>query len=151
MRPGQKKRGRLRAKPSAEQSSRSSTGTVYHRLMSYNVAILIPPVPADDDEAWKWVNDSGVVEEEGPRPEVFVRLHDQLTDRHPCMCSVPDDEVDNTVWSDGPLINNFLHRAAVLGMSWSRYEEVLPFLIKTSNDLGLTVFDWGTNTIHRPT
>jgi hypothetical protein len=118
--------------------------------MSYNVAVVIPPLPAGDKEAWEMINSTGVVEEEGPRPEIFVRLHDQLTARYPCICSVPDDEVDNTVWSDGPLINNFLHRAAVLGISWSRVDEVLPFLIKTSNDLGLTVFDWGTDTIHRP-
>jgi hypothetical protein len=65
------------------------------------------------------------------------------------MCSVPDDEVDDTVWSDGPLINNFGHRAAVLGMSYSRVEEVLPFLVESANALGLSVFDWATKTVHR--
>src|SRR5262245_16054803 len=112
--------------------------------MSYNVAVVIPPVPSDDAAAWAAVD--GLIEQSGARPVVFQNLHDQLTARYPCMCSVPDDEVDNTVWSDGPLINNFGHRAAVLGMSYSRVEEVLPFLVETAN--GLVVFDWATESVH---
>jgi hypothetical protein len=41
------------------------------------------------------------------------------------------------------LWNDFGYRVAVLGMIYSRVEEVLPFLIKSANDLGLVVFDWG--------
>lgn len=115
--------------------------------MSYNVAVVVPPVPANDPEAWEALD--GLIEQEGTRPDVFQILHDRLTARYPCMCAVPDDQVDDTVWSDGPLINDFLHRAAVLGMSYSRVYEVLPFLIATANDLGLIVFDWGAETIHR--
>ena len=48
---------------------------------------------------------------------MFQVLHDRLTARYPCMCSHPDDETDDAVWSDGPLINNFLHRAVVLGIT----------------------------------
>jgi len=53
-------------------------------------------------------------------------------------------------WSDGPLWNDFGHCAAGLGMTWSRVEEVLPFLVRTANSLGLTVFDWGGPTIYPP-
>jgi hypothetical protein len=116
--------------------------------MSYNVAIVIPPVPAKDAKAWAGLD--ALIEQEGPRPAVFQVLHDRLTAKFPCMSMLPDDQVDDAVWSDGPLINNFQHKAAVLGMSYSRVEEVLPFLIKTANDMGLAVFDWGTETIHRP-
>jgi hypothetical protein len=115
--------------------------------MSYNVAVVIPPVSSDDTQAWATVD--SLIEEEGARPPVFQELHDRLTARYPCMCAVPEDEIDDTVWSDGPLINNFLHRAAVLGMSYSRVDEVLPFLIETANGLGLVVFDWATETVHR--
>ena len=115
--------------------------------MSFNVAIVIPPIPAGDAEAWAALD--GLIKQQGPRPAVFQKLHDRLTARYPCMCSVPDDQIDDTVWSDGPLINNFLHRAAILGMSYSRVEEVLPFLIKTANDLGLAVFDWATGIVYR--
>jgi hypothetical protein len=115
--------------------------------MSYNVAIVIPPVPSDDSVAWEVLD--GLIEQQGPRPAVFQELHDRLTAKYPCMCSVPDEEIDNTVWSDGPLIDNFGHRAAVLGMSYSRVEEVLPFLVATANALGLVVFDWATARVHR--
>jgi hypothetical protein len=114
--------------------------------MSYNVAIVIPPISTDAAEAWEALD--GFIEEDGPRPAVFQELHDRLTARYPCMCSVPDDQIDDTVWSDGPLINDFGHRAAVLGMSYSRVEEVLPFLVETSTGLGLAVFDWATGIIH---
>ena len=115
--------------------------------MSYTVAIVVPPVPADDRAAWTGLD--ALVEEEGERPRVFQELHDRLTAAYPCICSLPDDQVDDGVWSDGPLINNFGHRAAVLGISFSRVEEVLPILVKTATDLGLIVFDWQTNLIHR--
>ena len=80
---------------------------------------------------------------------MFRQLHDRLTAKYPCTCSVPEDEVDDTVWSDGPLINDFLHRAAVLGIAYSRVDEVLPFLVETANDFGLVVFDWATASIYR--
>ena len=78
------------------------------------------------------------------------RTYDRLIARYPCICTLPDDEVDDGVWSDGPLWNNFGHRAAVLGMSFSRVETVLPFLVETANALGLVVFDWGGPSIYRP-
>lgn len=117
--------------------------------MSYNVAICTPPLPSDDDSAWKEVD--SLIKEQGVTPPVFRELHDQLTARYPCICALPDDRVDEDgVWSDGPLWNDFGHRAAVLGMIYSRVEEVLPFLVRTANDLGFTVFDWAGPSIYRP-
>jgi hypothetical protein len=98
--------------------------------MSYNVAICTPPVPAEDDTAWDGLD--GLINEQGAPPPVFRELFDALTARYPCICTLPDDKVDEDgVWSDGPLWNDFGHRAAVLGMTWSRVEEVLPFLVRT--------------------
>ncbi len=65
------------------------------------------------------------------------------------MVAVPEDQIDDTVWSDGPLLNNFGHRAAILGVSYPRTDEVLPFLVETANALGLVVFDWATQRIYR--
>lgn len=115
--------------------------------MSYNIAIVISPIPSDDAEAWKAVQ--GLIDAVGETPRIFQELHDKLTEKYPCMCSVPDDEVDDVVWSDGPLINNFGHRVAVIGMSYSRVDEVLPFIISAANGMGLSVFDWGTDIIYR--
>jgi hypothetical protein len=94
--------------------------------MSYNVAICTPPVPAEDDTAWDGLD--SLINEQGAPPPVFRELHDALTARYPCIRTLPDDKVDEEgVWSDGPLWNDFGHRAAGLGMIWSRVEEVLPF------------------------
>lgn len=116
--------------------------------MSYNVAIVAPPIPEDDRVAWSEVN--ALIDAEGPMPAVFEQLLAPLTARYPCICDLDDDHVDDGVWSDGPLRNNLGHRASVLGMVYSRVEEVLPFLIREANALGLSVFDWATETVHRP-
>lgn len=115
--------------------------------MSYNVAVVVPPVPADDARAWAALD--RMIEEGGSMPAVFRQLHDRLTARYPCLTAVPEDAIDDSVWSDGPLIDNFGHRAAVLGLARGRVDEVLPFLVAAANELGLIVFDWSTATIHR--
>lgn len=71
---------------------------------------------------------------------MFRKLYDRLTMKYPRICTLSDD-LDG-VWSDGPLWNDLGDRAAVLGVVYSRVEEVLPFLLKTANDLGLVVFEW---------
>jgi len=116
--------------------------------MSYNVAICLPPVSSDDEAAWGELQ--SIIDANGSVPAEFRELHDRLTARYPCICDLPDDEVDNGVWSDGPLINDFGHRAAVVGMVYPRVDDVLPFLVKTANGLGMVVFDWATKTIYRP-
>ncbi len=115
--------------------------------MSYTVIIVNAPLPSVDKAAWETVDK--LIEEEGTRLEIFQKRHDQLTVKFPCMCSVPDDQIGDTAWNGGTLLHNFLHRAAVLGISYSRVDEVLPFLIKTTNALGLVVFDEQTGTVRR--
>ena len=117
--------------------------------MSYNVAVCTEPVPSKDEEAWQAVD--SLIDAKGEPPEVFKELHDRLTRRYPCICTLSDERVDDDgVWSDGPLWNDFGHRAAVLGMVYSRVEEVLPFLVETANKLRLVVFDWAGPSIYRP-
>lgn len=121
--------------------------SVARYVLSYAVAIVVPPVSSKDKEAWKQLD--VLTEQEGPAPDVFLDLHDRLTARFPCLSSLSDDEIDDGVWSDGPLWNNFGNKAAVLGMVYSRVAEVLPFLIESANSLGLVVFDWTSGAIHR--
>ena len=116
--------------------------------MSYNVAICTPPIPVNDTTAWEGLD--AVIETKGDVPPVFRELYEQLTAVYPCICELQDDEVDNGVWSDGPLWNNFGHRAAVIGMVYSRVEEALPFVVSKATALGLTVFDWSGPSIYRP-
>jgi hypothetical protein len=117
-------------------------------LMSYNVAICTQPIPTNDEEAWRVID--ALIEAKGEPTQVFRELHDRLTAKYPCICTLSDDDVDDGVWSDGPLWNDFGHRAAVLGVVHSRTAEVLPFLVKTANDLGLVIFDWAGPIIYRP-
>ena len=64
--------------------------------MSYNVAICAEPVPSKDEEAWQAVD--SLIDAKGEPPEVFKELHDRLTRRYPCICTLSDDRVDD----DGP-------------------------------------------------
>ena len=118
--------------------------------MSYNVAILKPPVPEDDATAWQFLRE---VAERQPRsevPQVFHTLIDRLTARYPCICDLPDERVDDGAWSDGPLRNNAGHAVTVLGLAPPRVHEVQPFLVETANSLGLVVFDEQEGKIYRP-
>jgi hypothetical protein len=116
--------------------------------MSYNVAICTQPISVDDDSAWQALD--GLIDSKGPVPDVFKELYDRLTARYPCIYTLSGDEIDNGVWSDGPLWYDFGHRAAVLGMVYSSVSEALPFVVQSANALGLTVFDWGGPAIYRP-
>jgi hypothetical protein len=116
--------------------------------VSYDLAICTPPIPSRDNEAWEVLD--GLLKTEGPPPEALRELHDRLTAKYPCICTLSDDDVDDGVWSDGPLWNDFGNRAAHIGIVYSRVGEVLPFVVKTANALGLVVFDWAGPSIHRP-
>jgi hypothetical protein len=116
--------------------------------MSYNVAVCTQPIPANNLDAWRLLDD--LIKAEGQPPKVFKELHDYLTAKYPCISTLSDNDVDKSVWSDGPLWNNFGNRVAVLGMAYSRVDEVLPFLVESANGLGLVVFDWGGPAIYRP-
>ena len=90
------------------------------------------------------------IDAKGRVPPVFHTFLSNLTKRFPCITELPDEQADDGVWSDGPLRDNLGHRARVLGMVYSRVDEVRPFLIRQANALGLVVFDWATGVIHRP-
>jgi hypothetical protein len=77
-------------------------------------------------------------------------LHDSLTAKYPCICSLSDDEIDDGVWSDGPLINNFAQDLAMVAFSFSVVNEVLPFILRTATEHGIVTFDHQTHIVHRP-
>ncbi len=115
--------------------------------MSYTFAICNAELPEDAEAAEQEV--VRLREETEPNPAIFNELIEKLTVRYPCICDLPDDTVDEGVWSDGPLRRQSYHRTIVLGLS-RKIEEVMPFVIKTANGLGLTVLNWQTGEIHRP-
>jgi len=119
--------------------------------MSYSIAIVTPPFLANDAEACDALDALIELDDEigGQRPAIFQNLHDALTARYPCISLLSGDELSKSLWSDGPLINNFGHRVAVLGKSGFRAAEALPFLIATSNSMGCCVLDQQDGTVHR--
>ncbi len=118
--------------------------------MSYTIAIAQGPIPIEVAVAWSWIEQMANEADVSP-PDIFHDLIDRLTARFPCICDLDDDVVDELgVWSDGPLRNNIKLKAPVLGIVFSHVDEVLPFVIETANQLGLTVFDWQTKQIHQP-
>ncbi len=122
--------------------------------MSYGLMIVKPPVVADEKAAWDWVQELAERDPGGTGgadvPAVYHQLIDRLTARYPCPCDLPDDEVDDSVWSDGPVRNNAGAELVHLGLSWPSVEAVTPFVVETALALGLTVFDPQTAQIHRP-
>jgi len=121
--------------------------------MSYTVDVVAAVVPRDADvyayrdellDAKAGRRDASGAVFEHPSPE-FVELHRRLTVKFPCICDDPDGP-----WSDGPLINNFGKEIATLGMSYSRVEEVLPFLVQVALAMGFSVIDGQDDKIYRP-
>ncbi len=118
--------------------------------MSYNIAVAQSPVPIDSQEAWEWVQNMTDIDDDAP-PQVFHELIERLTARYPCIYDLGDDVLgEEGVWSDGPLLKNIYMKVPVLGIVSTQVDEVLPFLIETAKVLNLSVFDWATETIHRP-
>ncbi len=119
--------------------------------MSYTVGLLIEKSHSDDATAFEQFNalaDASDIND--PPHPAFVAVHRELTTRFPCICDLQDDEVDDGVWSDGPLIDNFGVRQAVIGFMFSHVDTVLPFVIEVARKNEITVFDWQTEIVHRP-
>jgi hypothetical protein len=119
--------------------------------MSYSVGIQLGSIPSDPTIAFQqFATQADALTIDEQAHPTFVTIHDELTARFPCLCEMPDDDIDDRVWSDGPLINNFGEQVAVIGFSYSTVETVLPFVIEVAHKHGATVFDGQTSTVYRP-
>lgn len=79
---------------------------------------------------------------------VFQQFHDAITAVFPCICDLDDDDGEEGVWSDGPLINNFKCEIPVIGLSFSHLEEAMPVVVETARDLGISILDWQTGEVY---
>ncbi|WP_442505545.1 hypothetical protein SH528x_004336 [Novipirellula sp. SH528] len=119
--------------------------------MSYTVGLLVESPLPDDATAFEQFNALAEASDVNEKPHpTFVAVHAELTSRFPCICDLPDDQIDDGVWSDGPLINNFGASQAVIGFMFPHVNTVLPLVIEIAHKHGITVFDWQTETVHRP-
>ncbi|MGE8224353.1 MAG: hypothetical protein ACN6RK_01085 [Stenotrophomonas sp.] len=122
--------------------------------MSYTLDLIVGPLPQDDKQAWQHIETlrESYYDDSREKAPALVELHAVLTARYPCLCSYPDDdpEMDNSPWADGPMIGNFAHEMGMLAISFSRVDEVAPFIIAEANALGISVADGQSAEIHRP-
>lgn len=119
--------------------------------MSFSIGFQLDSVPSDDRLAIQQfgIYADRLTVDQKPDPR-FVALHDELTARHPCLCDLSDDEVDDSIWADGPLINNFGSNVAVIRIVWSAVDTAGEFLITTALKHGATVFDLQSGSVWRP-
>jgi hypothetical protein len=113
--------------------------------MSYDLYICIPPLPQNDEEAWKQLDQ--LFEAQGPQPEVFHELITRLLARFPS--SMSDENVDTGVWSLELLWDCIGHRITQLFMTYPSVAEVVPFVIETARNLKLDVFEPQLGWIYR--
>lgn len=122
--------------------------------MSYTVDLIVGSLPQDTKLAWQHVEAlrEAYYDDEREKAPAFVDLHAALTARYPCLCSYADDDpdMDNSPWADGPMMGNFAHEMGMLAISFSRVDEVVPFIIAEANARGITVADGQSEEIHRP-
>lgn len=124
--------------------------------MSYTLQIWESPFPTNVQEA-DAICDQLLEEEEsgkkGPQNPKFIALAKQLTHRYPCITQLTGNEpvgYEEGVWSEGPL--NGITQAPIygIGIVTSFLEEVVPFVQKTANALGLIVYDPQTADTYLP-
>jgi hypothetical protein len=122
--------------------------------MSYTLDLIVPPLPPGHKQAWQAIEKLREQYDDDQRSKApaLVALHAALTARYPCLCSYADDDegVDQCPWADGPMIDNFAHHMGMVAISFSRADEVVPFVIAQANALGITVADGQSETIHPP-
>jgi hypothetical protein len=59
----------------------------------------------------------------------------------PDVADLSDDEIDDGVWSDGPLINNASGPLFYFGLAGTRFDEAAPFVVDVAREHGLVCFD----------
>jgi hypothetical protein len=72
-----------------------------------------------------------------PRLVAFVAA---LLARYPDLGD-DDDVEDDTVWADGPLVNNIIGDFINMGVIWSRADEAVLFIMETAQRHGLHFYD----------
>jgi hypothetical protein len=119
--------------------------------MSYTLQIWESPIPASAQEAEQICDQ--LSDENSEQNLKFITLAQLLTRRYPCITLLTGDEdegYENGVWSEGPLDGVCYQPIYGLGIAISHVAEVMPFVCKTANALGLTVYDQQTGDTYLP-
>jgi hypothetical protein len=112
--------------------------------MSYDLAVWEGARPKSNDEAlstFEKLYDQHFEVEKSPPSAAIAQYVKAITARYPCMTELPEERVDESPWSDGPIIENASGPIFYFGLSFSRVKEVAPFCAETAHAQGLTCFD----------
>ena len=101
--------------------------------MSYIISITRKNIPNADKEAWKYLDMLKETESNKSATD-FIDLINKFLTKYPCICNLTDNELEEGVWSDGPLIDNAGENVTTLGLVNSSVENTLKFVIETSNN-----------------
>lgn len=114
--------------------------------MSYNIALFDFPIPNDFEKACEYFEkyEDEDIQELSPS---MLHFYQEISYLYPCLCELPDDEIDDSVWCDGPLINNFMTKIPVIGFVYSKVDEALPVVIELANKMGISILDWQQGTV----
>ncbi|GAA5172949.1 hypothetical protein [Viridibacterium curvum] len=121
--------------------------------MSYTIDLIVSDLPSSNDEVWKAIEALRAVyyEDKREKSPKLLQLHEVLTEKYPCLSSYEDDEDDDECpWADGPMLNNFAHEMGMLAISFSRADEVVPYVVQKANALGIVVADGQSGKVYRP-
>jgi hypothetical protein len=113
--------------------------------MSYTVEIICDRLNGDDEAVLEFLDRVEAEDRYGEPTPPILNLYQQVVARFPCITENPEGP-----WSDGPLIENFKYPVTILGISFSRVEEVLPWLVATVNAAGFILYDPQEDAIYRP-
>ncbi|MFC4994752.1 hypothetical protein [Rubritalea tangerina] len=124
----------------------------YAKYMSYSLDLTLEELPTDKKAAYEQIEQlrEELYAEELSDEDLrlnFKPLYDALLSKYPCICS-PAGE--NSPWSDGPLINNFGSKHAIIAVTYSSVDEAVPFILQTCKKLGYTVYDGQEDVFHFP-
>lgn len=99
-------------------------------VVTYNIAAWEGTAPEDDAAATaEFIRRYDAFEDEQePTPSIH-RFVEALLARHPDLTELPDDEVDDSPWGDGPMIGNASGSFIYFSLVYGQAEAVLPFIV----------------------
>ncbi|WMW80625.1 hypothetical protein RF679_18590 [Undibacterium cyanobacteriorum] len=119
--------------------------------MSFIIQIIDAALPSDAQQRNNLIDQLIEVEAHhrvGPG-EALGTLYQQLVQKYPCISTFDDDELDECVWGDGPLIHNFGQKIAALNINRNE-EKVMADILTFAAPLNLKVVDPQSDVVYFP-
>ncbi|HEY1692984.1 MAG TPA: hypothetical protein VGG39_12530 [Polyangiaceae bacterium] len=113
--------------------------------MSYNLAVWEGSLSTTDGDAALEFDRLFARYMEGdakePPSQAIAAFVAAITSEYPDIVDLPDEKVDDGVWSDGPLLDDASGPLFYFGVVGSFVEDVVPFVTRVAAEQGLVCFD----------